>query len=112
MNKTDFMNQVHDTLQGLAEMLENQLDEHNDIDIREGFLQITFPAGHIWLLNRHGPTQEIWLSSPITGGLHFRFHEDIQRWISTRSSQDELLSFLERELSAFSNSATAIHLTS
>lgn len=112
MNKTDFMNQVHDTFQGLAEMLENQLDEHNDIDIREGFLQITFPSGHTWLLNRHGPTQEIWLSSPITGGLHFRFHGDIQRWISTRSSQDELFSFLERELSAFSNSVTDLRLTS
>lgn len=112
MNKTDFINQVHNTLQYLAEMLENQLDEDNDIDIQEGFLQITFPSGHIWLLNRHSPTQEIWLSSPLTGGLHFCFHQDIQRWISTRPSQDELFSLLERELSIFSTSATVIRLTS
>lgn len=110
MNEIDFMNQVRHTLQHLAETLEKQLDENNDIDIREGFLQITFASGHVWLLNRHTPTQEIWLSSPVSGGLHFRFQEDVKQWVSTRPSQDELCDFLERELSAFSNSADMTHL--
>jgi frataxin len=101
MDEVDFREKVQDTFQQLLEVLEKQLDENNDIEITEGKLQITLSSGHIWLLNRHAPTQEIWLSSPFSGGYHFRFSSDLKKWISTKSSGNELFSFLQDELSAF-----------
>lgn len=100
MNEIEFRHQVKETLQFLEERLEQQLDHQADIDVHEESLQITHSSGQIWLLNRHTPSQEIWLSSPVQGGLHFGWCSQRQQWISTRSSQDELFNFLEKDLSS------------
>lgn len=100
MNEIDFRHRVSETFHALEESLEYQLDPQTDIDAREESLQITLVSGQIWLLNRHTPSQEIWLSSPLKGGLHFSWCSQNQQWISTRSSQDELFDFLEKDLSS------------
>ncbi|MGI4851449.1 MAG: iron donor protein CyaY [Janthinobacterium lividum] len=100
MNEIEFRHQVCKALQFLEEHLEQQLDHQADIDAREESLQITLSSGQIWLLNRHTPSREIWLSSPIQGGIHFGWCVQKKRWISTRSFQDELFDFLEKDLSS------------
>ena len=100
MNEIEFRHQVCEALQLLEEHLEQQLDYQADIDAHEESLQITLLSGQTWLLNRHIPSREIWLSSPIQGGIHFRWCVQKQCWVSTRSSQDELFDFLEKDLSS------------
>ncbi len=100
MNDTEFYHQILSVFQRLEENLEHQLDNQCDIDGREESLQVTLSSGEVWLLNRHGPTQELWLSSPLKGGIHFRFESDLQKWISTRLPQDELIHFLEKDISS------------
>ena len=112
MEKNDFIQYVHDTFQHLLDCLEEQLGDESEIEVQETSLQITLSSGKTWLLNRHAPRQEIWLSSPITGGIHFRFDPKQKKWISTRPSQDELFSMLEQELSAFSHPNAPLHLLS
>ena len=98
MNEIEFRRQAQDTLNRLEENLEYQLSDQIDFDLREESLQITLASGHIWLLNRHTPSQELWLSSPFKGGLRFGWCSQNQQWISTRSTQDELFEFLEKDL--------------
>jgi len=80
------------TLNTLFEQLENagfdaECDGHS--------LAFDLPDGRHYLLNYHGVTQQIWLSSPRTGAHHFQRQGD--RWVSTRGPE-ELTSLLEAEL--------------
>ncbi|MFO1242143.1 MAG: iron donor protein CyaY [Rickettsiales bacterium] len=59
-------------LEHLFETLEEQ-DEGGilDIDYEAGSLTITLKNGKTFLVSKHAPTRQLWLSSPISGGLHF-----------------------------------------
>lgn len=100
MNDIKFFCRVKEILHKIEESLEHQLDDQTDIDLQEESLQITLASGQVWLLNRHIPSQEIWLSSPLKGGLHFGWCAQHHQWISTRSTGDELCHFLEKDLSS------------
>lgn len=47
-------------------------------------LIVKSPSG-TYQINYHGVTDQIWLSSPLTGAHHFEYKNDT--WISTRSKQ-------------------------
>lgn len=60
------------------EFLFEKLDEEDmggvlDIDLQDGVLSIATNTGHHFVVSRHLPSRELWLSSPLTGGLHFSF---------------------------------------
>lgn len=42
-----------------------------DVDLLEEALTVTLPSGQQYLLNKHGVTRQIWVSSPFTGAHHF-----------------------------------------
>ncbi len=42
-----------------------------EIDLEGGILTIELEDGRQWLISKHEPSGEMWLSSPISGGLHF-----------------------------------------
>jgi frataxin len=50
-----------------------------------------------WVVNKHGPTKQIWLSSPKSGARHYAFDAGSGRWTDTRGGAD-LLSTLKAEL--------------
>ena len=81
-------------LQAAIESAEGELDA----ELVNGILTIETESGGKYLLNRHAPNRQIWLSSPVSGAWHFAWDEERQAWISTRGSErlDELLG---RELS-------------
>ncbi len=81
-------------LQAAIESAEGELDA----ELVNGILTIETESGGKYLLNRHAPNRQIWLSSPVSGAWHFAWNEEGQAWISTRGSErlDELLG---RELS-------------
>ncbi len=37
-------------------------------------MTITNKQGKQWVISKHAPTMQIWLSSPMSGGLHFSYH--------------------------------------
>ena len=94
----DFLTCVTDTLNDLAEQCEAQLPEKAEVDLQDASLEIISPSGQVWLLNRHAPSQELWLSSPVSGGFHFRYHSASAQWRATRASQDDLYAHLSSEL--------------
>ena len=70
------------TLEALMESLEAaDTDENLDIDLIQGILTITLENGKQFIVSKHGPSRQLWLSSPISGGLHFPYDEEKKDWI-------------------------------
>ena len=55
-----------------------------------------------FVLSIHNPSQQIWMSSPISGAHHFECKEEgsESKWISTRDDSINLLEKLDMELSS------------
>ena len=59
-----------------------------DIDEREGVIELKVPQiPSVYLMHRHDTLEQIWLSSPISGGWHFIFDAQRQGWYDTRANQ-------------------------
>ena len=44
-----------------------------DVEYQNGVLTIDLPSGKQLLVSKHAPSKQVWLSSPLSGGLHFSF---------------------------------------
>lgn len=53
--------------------------------VSEGVLEVEFADGGKMILNRHDPSQEIWLAAR-TGAHHFRWNGT--QWLDTRSGEE------------------------
>jgi frataxin len=78
----------------LLEALEAGLGD--DAELQGGVLTVEGEEG-TWVVNKHAPTRQIWLSSPISGARHFSFDEASRIWRDTRGGPD-LLSAINAEL--------------
>lgn len=70
-------------LKRLFERLETAADAL-EIDIADGALSIGLDGGAEFLVTRHGPSRQLWLSSPVSGGTHYVYDAARDAWLSTR----------------------------
>ena len=108
MNEAEFERRAAEVLDSLFEQIEDQLGDWLDIEMTGGILQIELPDGGAYVINKHGPNREIWLSSPKSGAWHFAAGAD-GAWQSTRGTE-ELTVLLAGELSAASGRAVELAL--
>ncbi len=80
----------------LLEILEEGIGEHADAELQGGILTVRGDAG-TWIVNKHAPTRQIWLSSPKSGAKHYAFETGAGLWQDTRGGAD-LLATLSGEL--------------
>ena len=80
----------------LLETLEGALGDHADAELQGGVLTVEGEAG-TWVVNKHAPTRQIWLSSPKSGAKHYAFEAGEGLWRDTRGG-DDLLTTLSGEL--------------
>jgi CyaY protein len=73
MDETEYHRLADATLRGIMERLESE-DENGDLDceLQSGVLTVELPSGKQFVISKHTPSRQIWLSSPVSGGLHFR----------------------------------------
>jgi iron donor protein CyaY len=72
---------AHEWLESLFDLLEDEDDEARlDIDFDSGVLKIAIDVENILIVSKHSPSKQIWLSSPISGGLHFDAIDDGSDW--------------------------------
>jgi frataxin len=91
-----FSQLADDTLAGLMESIEDILGDRADMDLQEGVLTIDLDEGGQYVINKHVPNRQIWLSSPFSGAAHFSY--DPQRgWVGTRTGET-LHTLLQREI--------------
>ena len=87
--------QAFETLaDSLLEALEEGLGD--DAELQGGVLTVEADGG-TWLVNKHAPTRQIWLSSPKSGARHYAFEAGKGLWQDTRGGAD-LLTTLSDEL--------------
>ncbi|HET6160473.1 MAG TPA: iron donor protein CyaY [Dongiaceae bacterium] len=108
MNQVQFERRAAEILESLFEQIEDQLGDWLDVEMTGGILQLELPDGGAYVINKHGPNQEIWLSSPKSGAWHFG-SDDGAFWRSTRGAE-ELPALLAGELAAASGRAVQFDL--
>jgi iron donor protein CyaY len=91
MDESTFIELAEEYLESLFDQLEAEdADAVLDMDYAEGVLTILHePTGKQFIVNRHAVGQEIWLSSPLSGGHHLKL-----------AQKDELTAMLKDELGA------------
>ena len=84
------------TFESLADSLLETLEEGLDGE-RQGSVLTVEAEGGTWIVNKHAPTRQVWLSSPKSGARHYAFAPDSGLWQDTRGGAD-LLTTLSDEL--------------
>ncbi len=83
--------------ESLADSLLEALEEALvDAERQGGVLTVEGDEG-TWIVNKHAPTRQVWLSSPKSGARHYAFAQDSGLWQDTRGGAD-LLTTLSLEL--------------
>ena len=85
-----------ETLRRIAAALE-EADDDLEVDLEGGVLSVEMTDGATFLLNKHAPMRQLWLSSPISGATHYDYDAAAGRWLSTRGG-DALNDVLSRDL--------------
>lgn len=92
MDESNFLLVANATLQSVFDQLEDNLTDYLDADLDSGVLTVSFQEESEYVINRHLPKRQIWMSSPISGGTHFDYHEDTGKW---RATKDPSITFRE-----------------
>lgn len=82
LDEQHFLAVAEATLAHLHDQLEDVYDEGalEELDLVDGTLRIESANGTCWIVNKHSASRQIWLASPISGGLQFNFNHDHQTW--------------------------------
>jgi len=107
MNQAEFERRATEILDSLFEQIEDQLGDWLDVEMSGGILQIELPDGGAYVVNKHAPNREIWVSSPKSGAWHFADRDGA--WHSTRGTE-ELTALISGELAAASGRAVQLEL--
>ena len=96
----NFQNLAKKTLDDIFNIVEKKSQDF-DVDF-EGENLIIEIDNSTFVLSIHNPTQQIWMSSPISGAHHFECKEEGRgfKWISTRDNSINLLDKIDLELSS------------
>lgn len=83
ISATEFNELVDALFEQIVETVD-AADAADDIELNQGVLEITCQNDSKIIINRHAPTQEIWIAAK-SGGYHFRWADGV--WLDTRSGE-------------------------
>jgi frataxin len=95
-----------EALNEIALAIETHLDDRLDVELQQGILTIDLEGGGQYVINKHAPNRQIWLSSPKSGAWHFASTGPGAAWSSTRDPGTTLGGLLRQELGV----ATGVYL--
>ena len=100
LTESEFEQMAEALLGRLAEAIEATEADGVEVEHQGALLNVEIEGqdgrkGGVFVVSKHAPTRQIWLSSPISGASHYAF--DGKSWRSTRD-EAELLSRLVAEL--------------
>ena len=78
-----------------------------EVDFENGILTVELEDGGTYVINKHAPTRQIWVSSPASGATHFARDQGTGRWIDTRGGRD-LARLLSDEIRAATGAELAV----
>lgn len=106
------MTQAQSSAQKILEHLTDLLQDYDqdlfDLDCDDMRLELSFANNRILLLNYHQTTEQLWMSSPISGAHHFVYQEGT--WICMRSGR-QLIALLSEELKLLTGETINLNVT-
>lgn len=83
LSDTAFQSLAHTTLARLHDALDGAYESGalEDLELEQGLLTIVTATGKSFIVSAHGPSKQIWLASPISGGLHFSWDAAAAQWV-------------------------------
>lgn len=96
LDENRFSTLADDRLESIGDAVDEALGDRIDVDYLGGILTLTLQGGGQYVINKHAPNREIWLSSPFSGAAHFGYTDGA--WISTREPRMVLEQVLAGEL--------------
>jgi frataxin len=95
IDKSEYLQIIDDLLRTLEGKYEDSL-AFEEVNLNGGVLTLELNNGSVFVINKHEPTQELWLSSPLSGAHHFKYIET-----SWQSKAGEFFAILYEELAKF-----------
>lgn len=97
-----FTQQVQALFDHLFHCLQNiERASYGDVDEQDGVLRLKIQGvPSLYIIHSHQTLEQVWVSSPISGGLHFSFDPIRHGWYDTRTDQ-ELIAMLAKELKPY-----------
>lgn len=85
MDETRFTTLVTQELAYLTDTLESADSEGLlDIEYLDGVLTLQLEDGGTYVINKHTPTRQIWVSSPVSGASYYPYDETTGEWRSVK----------------------------
>lgn len=106
MDDSRFESLAEATLARLQAQIEAALDDV-DVELRGGILTLELEDGRQYVINKHAPNRQIWMSSPLSGAAHFAFDASAGEWRSTRGDA-QLHQLLAAELAAITSQVVVL----
>jgi len=94
-----------EVLEHLCDTVDEVLGAQIDADLHAGILTLSLSGGGQYIINKHAPNREIWMSSPVGGATHFAYVDG--QWVSTRDASVVLHVVLAAELNSRYGAAIA-----
>jgi frataxin len=108
MDSSAFETIADAALADLQAKIEAALDDADpEVELRGGILTVILDDGSQFVINKHSPTRQIWVSSPIGGAAHYSWDDAAKVWRSTRSDA-ELRAALAADLAQASGLAVKL----
>lgn len=94
MNESEFQEIAEQTIEDLQDAVDNS---GADIDYDEigGVLTLEFEDGSKIIFSKQGAMNQLWMAAK-SGGFHFNYDEDGERWICDSGNNEELYEMLSR----------------
>ena len=75
MPETEFHQVADATLRHCQDTLDAAYETGviEDLELESGVLTITTTSGRTFVVSKHLPSRQLWLASPLSGGLHFSY---------------------------------------
>lgn len=96
-DESTFARLADEKITAIADAVDEELGDRIDVDVQGGILTLELPDGRQYVINKHAPNRQIWLSSPVSGAAHFDYSE-AKQWVSTREAGRTLDQILTEEL--------------
>lgn len=82
LDETHFLAIASATLEHIHDQLEQAFEDGTieELELGEGVLTIELETGQTFVVSKHEPSRQMWLASPLSGGLHFDYNHDNAEW--------------------------------
>jgi frataxin len=107
MDERAFETLADRTLQHLFARIDEELADAVEADLRGGILTLELDDGRQYVINKHAPNRQIWMSSPVSGASHYQHDAASGEWRSTRDGAS-LAARLAGELATLTGAGVAL----